>query len=163
MITGTILTILGVFVIANILNMSDKLNNRHTISFKETLDLTNLPIITFVNNDVKLNFLLDTGSDMNHINDSCLKDLKYEEAEGVLNVEGFEGNKSVHSLCNIDITYKDKVFTDTFTRANLDKAFGNIKNATGATIHGILGVKFFLKYKYIIDFESLKVTQQWIK
>ena len=34
------------------------------ISFREAMDLAELPVITFYNGDKKINFLLDTGSNI---------------------------------------------------------------------------------------------------
>ena len=39
---------------------------------------------------------------------------------------------------------------------NMSEAFGFIKKESGVQIHGILGSLFFQKYKYILDFDSLK-------
>ena len=53
------------------------------------------------------------------------------------------------------VTYKSQKFIDRFYISDLDEAFGAIKAETGVQIHGILGSKFFAKYKYILDFDSL--------
>ena len=47
------------------------------MSFKEAMDLVGLPVITFCNSNVKLNFLLATGSDKSYINKSFLSFLEY--------------------------------------------------------------------------------------
>ena len=39
------------------------------ISFRESMDLVQLPIVTFMNNGKKLNFLLDTGASYSSINE----------------------------------------------------------------------------------------------
>ena len=46
----------------------NKVKEQTKISFKEGLDLTELPIVTFNQGDVKLHFLLDTGSNISFIN-----------------------------------------------------------------------------------------------
>ena len=51
--------------------------NRSKISFMESMNLTDLPVITFTNNDTKLNFLLDTGSDSSYINNSILNNIQH--------------------------------------------------------------------------------------
>lgn len=128
---------------------------REDMSFREAMDLVELPIVTFYNGDKKLNFLLDTGSDLSHINKSLLPSLKYREVEESKNFTSIGGTSQSIGCCNMTITYKDKEFTDKFYTSDLDEAFGVIKAETGVQIHGILGSKFFAKYKYILDFDNL--------
>ena len=61
-----------VAVIINGIERYHKKNDTTTISFKEAMDLVELPIITFYNCNTKLNFLLDTGSNNSHINKKML-------------------------------------------------------------------------------------------
>ena len=53
------------------------------------------------------------------------------------------------------IYYKDQKFEEEFSITDLDGAFDIIKKENGVQIHGILGSKFFEKYKYILDFKEL--------
>ena len=41
------------------------------------------------------------------------------------------------------------------TEYNKDEIVSAIKNATGVTIHGVIGNKFMQKYKYILDFDKM--------
>ena len=53
----------AIFVALTITFFEDlKKSNRKKISFKEALDLTELPIVTFIGKGRKLNFLIDTGA-----------------------------------------------------------------------------------------------------
>ena len=60
---------------AFIVNTVEKIRkkNNSKISFKEAMDLAELPVVTFYNGDVKLNFLLDTGSNISYINKSIVE------------------------------------------------------------------------------------------
>ena len=129
--------------------------NRSKISFMESMNLTDLPVITFTNNDTKLNFLLDTGSDSSYINNSILNNIQHTKLKSTTSVTGFEGNEVKCSLCKMQIAYKNKIFDEQFVITDLDKAFSIIKANSGVSIHGILGNKFFKKYKYVIDFKDL--------
>ena len=149
-VVWTILLIISI----NSLYQTNK-KNKSKISFKESMDLTELPVITFVNNNVKLNFLLDTGSNNSFINKSILNMLDYKELNGASNIIGFEGNKIENSICEMKIGYKDYVFDTTFNIADLDASFNVIKQEDGVQLHGILGSLFFQKYKYVLDFQSL--------
>lgn len=151
---------LFVAVVIIVLVAIDKTNghfkkSKSKISFKESMDLTELPVVTFYNNDQKLNFLLDTGSNDSHINRSILPNLKHEMLHYQKNLIGVEGNLSECLFCNMAITYKDQKFEGDFSVTELDDAFNAIKQESGVQIHGILGSKFFQKYRYVLDFSSL--------
>lgn len=159
MIINSILAVLSVIGIGFIINfISDiRKNKNNRISFKEALDLTELPVVTFIGNEKKLNFLIDTGANNSIINESVVNSMK-------LNTETFEGietntaggNIVLNKVVNLEIKYDDRrIYNECFLVANLDEAFSSIKGDTGVTIHGILGNKFFANHKYIIDFDAL--------
>ena len=63
-----------VILIFNIVR--DELKKGKTkISFKESLDLVELPVITFMNNDKKLNLLIDSGSDISYLCNKVISEL----------------------------------------------------------------------------------------
>lgn len=134
-----------------------KRSNRKKISFKEALDLTELPVVTFISKGRKLNFLLDTGANNSILNSSVAESMKLqvEEFEGIeTNTAG--GNINLNTIVNLDIKYDDKrIYNECFLLSNMDEAFNSVKAETGVMIHGILGSNFFTKNKYIIDFDSL--------
>lgn len=125
------------------------------MSFKEAMDLTDLPIVTFKNEDVKLNFLLDTGSNVSQINAPLLVNLKYSMLDAQKDIIGIEGNAVQTNYCRMRISYKDKVFENDFVVHDLSRAFDSVKQSTGVQIHGILGSQFFQKYKYILNYDEL--------
>ena len=135
------------------------------ISFKEGLDLTSFPIITLTNNDTKLNFLLDTGSSVSHIDKSLVPVLKTTVSHYKMNIMGVEGNAVSTNFCNMDVYYKDYVFNSDFATSDLKGAFDSIKTETGVQLHGILGSDFFQRYRYIIDFNELMAypNKKWKK
>ena len=150
-----LLAVIFVAVIFNCIESYRRQKKKETMSFREAMDLVELPIITFYNNDKKLNFLLDTGSDLSYINKSILPSLEYKKIDESRNIISVGGNTQSLGCCDMTVTYKNKKFIDRFYISDLDEAFGVIKAETGVQIHGILGSKFFAKYKYILDFESL--------
>lgn len=134
-----------------------KRSNRKRISFKEAMDLTELPVVTFIGKGRKLNFLIDTGANNSILNESVVNKmkLKCEEFEGVeTNTAG--GNINLNKVTNLTIKFDDKrEYDECFLVSNMDEAFNSVKAETGVMIHGILGSNFFAKNKYIIDFDSL--------
>lgn len=156
-VIGIILAVIILSIIINGVEDYCKQSKGVNMSFKEAMDLVELPVVTFYNGDKKLNFLLDTGSNISQINSSILPLLDYKEIEGKdMNVVGIEGNKAVNTgFCEMTITYKGQEFIGDFCIHDLDDAFAIVKEESGVQIHGILGSLFFQKYKYVFDFESL--------
>lgn len=152
-----ILIILAVVVIVAIISnmVQDYDRNRVEMSFKESMDLTELPVVTFYNRDKKLNFLLDTGANMCVINSKILDSLCYESSEVKGTVHGMEGNTINVDYISMEFTYKSKSYKSIFQVIDMQEAFDKVKQESGVTIHGILGSKFFEEYKYVLDFSEL--------
>ena len=153
-IVGVVILVLVIVFIINTIDDIRKRNNSK-ISFKEAMDLVELPVVTFYNGDTKLNFLLDTGSNVSYINSSIIPLLVHEKTDKEMNTIGIEGNKVSNQFCKMSVTYKNQVFEEEFSIADLDEAFGIVKQESGVQIHGILGSKFFERYKYVLDFKEL--------
>ena len=153
-IIGVVILVLVVAFIANTIDNMRKRNNSK-ISFKEAMDLVELPVVTFYNGDKKLNFLLDTGSNVSYINSSIIPLLVHEKTDKEMNTIGIEGNKVSNQFCKMSVTYKNQVFEEEFSIADLNEAFSVVKQESGVQIHGILGSKFFERYKYVLDFKEL--------
>lgn len=158
MVLKIVVILLAVILLAIIINGAEdycRQKKRENMSFREAMDLVELPVVTFYNKDAKLNFLLDTGSDLSYINKSILLSLEYKEVNESRNIISVGGNSQTLGCCDMTVTYRNQKFIDRFYISDLDEAFGAIKTETGVQIHGILGSKFFTKYKYILDFENL--------
>ena len=157
LISGIVCVVILVLIIVFITNTIDNIRKRNNskISFKEAMDLVELPVVTFYNGDTKLNFLLDTGSNVSYINSSIIPLLVHEKTDKEMNTIGIEGNKVSNQFCKMSVTYKNQVFEEEFSIADLDEAFGVVKQESGVQIHGILGSKFFERYKYVLDFKEL--------
>ena len=157
LILGIVGVVILVLVIVFIINTIDDIRKRNNskISFKEAMDLVELPVVTFYNGDTKLNFLLDTGSNVSYINSSIIPLLVHEKTDKEMNTIGIEGNKVSNQFCKMSVTYKNQVFEEEFSIADLDEAFSVVKQESGVQIHGILGSKFFERYKYVLDFKEL--------
>ena len=137
---------------------------RNKISFRESLDLVDLPIVTFKNNNIKLNFLLDTGSDVSYINKEVLSQLQYETTNILDHFMAASGEVQIVNIVKMSLLYKDKKeYDERFSIADLSKAFNAIKSENGVTIHGILGNSFFLTYGYILDFEEKSFYNRRLK
>ena len=138
-----------------------KIRRRKDImSLKESLDLTEIPIVTFTQENVKYNFLLDTGSDISYINSKIVDNsaIKFEATDyklaGFISAGGL--SSSDIKIINIPFEYRKTSFKESFAVLDLTESFAQIKEENGVTLHGILGNTFFTKYGYILDFKELK-------
>lgn len=159
-IVAFVVVAIGVVVIAKIANfMLDRKRldpKVGKISFRESMDLVELPIVTFHNNGKKLNFLLDTGASYSSINKDALPGLIYTETEETGYGMGIEGIvKEDNGYVLMDIKYRDQSYEENFQVLDLSQAFGVIKQDFGINLHGILSSTFFQKYRYVLDFDEL--------
>lgn len=130
--------------------------HKDAMSFQNSMDLAELPVVTFHQGEKKINFLLDTGSNNCIIDKTFLRQIKYEILNNVeSNLYGMEGNKQTTKTCNITMSYKDKDYKFLYIIQDMSPAFNSIKKETGVTIHGLLGSSFFNTFKYVLDFKEL--------
>lgn len=137
-------------------------NRQYTqMSFRETLELTDLPIITFHHikdgNDIKLNFLLDTGANRSIIDNSMISSCDYEPVGSENSLCGLDGVDRVVYNVDIVLNYSGKPYEEVFQVSDMKAVFDKIKEDKGVTIHGILGNTFFNRYRYVIDFDKYVV------
>ncbi len=153
-VIGILLLVILVAITINAIEDNRKKNDSK-ISFRESMDLTELPVVTFYNGDKKLNFLLDTGSNVSHINSSVIHLLDHTKTDQKTDTIGMEGNKVSNDICKMTVYYRNQRFEEDFIISDLNDAFDIIKQEDGVQIHGILGSKFFEKYRYVLDFSEL--------
>lgn len=128
------------------------------ISFRQAMELLQLPVVSFYIDNKLYNFLLDTGSNDSHINKELIDKniIKYSKDETKSTVIGITGDSVDVNSCIITLKYNNKEFSNLFLINDMSETFKAIKEESGITLHGILGSKFFEKYKYVIDFNSLE-------
>lgn len=129
---------------------------KHNImSFQNSIDLAELPIVTFYQGKKKINFLLDTGSNNCVIDSTFLKTIEYKMLNVKTSIYGLEGNSQISNLCTIKMSYKNKDYEYVYVVQDMSAAFDSIKKETGVTVNGMLGSKFFNEFKYVLDFDEL--------
>ena len=135
------------------------------ISFKETLDLVEVPVITFKipGKDcmVKVNLIVDTGASecFIHTNMMSLFDenkISYYQGDdnemcSSTTVTSTDGN------VYLELNYGDCVFNVPFVMVNLSNTIDYIKETCGVTVSGLLGTTFLKTTKSIVDFEVFKI------
>lgn len=136
---------------------TELLKYKTQISFKESMDLMELPIITLRHKGVKLNFLLDTGSNDSFISNSAFDLLGVEGTDYSTGIAGHEGViELVSKKININLKYKKYKYTaELIVSPTLDESFTALKEHNGIQIHGLLGTRFLEEHQYILDFAEL--------
>lgn len=142
-------------IVAHFVDLSRKKVSCSSMSFRETMDLCELPIVTFINNGKKLNFLLDTGASKSVIHSGALEGLTYRDTNKSGDIYGIDGKRRDASFINMSIGYKGKDYDEEFQSIDMSIPFSNLKADFGVNLHGILSSTFFQKYKYILDFDEL--------
>lgn len=147
--------ILAVFIVAVSVTLVRINKDPRAMSFREAMDLTELPIVTFYVGEKKLNFLLDTGANTSIMDSTSLESVPYEKTNYCRSVTGMEGNSIETPVVIMNLSYRDKIYKEEFQSVDMSAAFGAIKQESGVTVNGILGNAFFTKYKYVLDFKDL--------
>lgn len=156
MVFEAIIILSIIVLVAFIINGVKEYNrDKVEMSFKESMNLVELPVVTFYNGNTKLNFMLDTGSNMCIINSKVIDSLTYKKLNEKGSIYGMEGNPVDIDYISMDFTYNNKAYSSTFQVVDMQEAFDRVKQESGVTIHGILGSKFFEEYKYVLDFKEL--------
>lgn len=135
----------------------NKKNNKSLLAFSFAKGFTspNLPITTFYQEDKELNFVIDTGSDSNVINKEVLQTIKFEKVGHCGTLAGVGGVFEVEA-CNISFQHEEENFTAKFIISNhLQQAFDDIRKAHGIVLHGMLGSKFLMENKIVLDFNNM--------
>lgn len=151
----SIFVLISPFLAFEIMKKKISMFNNNIMSFRESMDLANLPVITFLVGERKMNFLLDTGATISVIDVNSISSSEYINTNQASNVYGIEGNIQTVPLVEIELLYKNKGYKDCFQLMDMSGAFSKMKEETGVTIHGIIGSNFFKKYRYIINFSEL--------
>lgn len=145
--------IITLIIFYNIFYKSKDLYDK--ISFRETMNLAGLPIVTFRQGENKLNFVLDTGAFSSIIDSRILDKLQYTELEGKSVGYGIDGKKHSMNRVGIVLTYKNKNYSDVFRVLDMSKSFDSLKRDYGVTVHGLLSSSFFERYKYVLNYNEL--------
>lgn len=154
-ISGVIILLL-VCILANIVNLVEA-KHRKTISsccFEDNIIDVKLPIIPVKVGNKRMNFLVDSGSEQNHINKNDLKNVKHTMLDKCIEVYGMEGNRTVVPYCALNLAYtKDCKFNDVeFLVTDLSGAFDNMKKDHNIKVHGIIGSQFLRDMGFVIDY-----------
>lgn len=148
-----LLIVLILFLACLAIVVFKKKDSIDSVSFKDSFEKSNLPIITLYNDCYALNFLIDTGSTFSCIDTHTLKYLHYTNTNAsreVVTVNGVNESPVILMTINDSTDCVEELFTV------VDMGNSNSIN-DGITIHGILGSTFCKRANFVIDYNELKV------
>jgi len=154
-----ILLCVGLFVVSYIWSLLESYINkvRTKICFKQSLKDCELAIISLYNGDKKLNFIIDSGSTSNVIDEQSIKGLAYkDECADISKIQtyGVGGTQGTSKVVSMYLTAKNERFYELFYVMDMKDNFAWGSNEFGETIDGILGMDFLTHYNKIIDFDN---------
>lgn len=100
--------------------------------------------------------LIDTGSDASYLDVSVLEEspkilLGFQEE--IIGGTSIKGKGS--AVYQVEFACGDKEFQEEFTENDFGHIFKFIEDSHGIKLCGILGTRFLMKYKCILDFDKL--------
>lgn len=159
LIIKAIVVLAVVYFIAQVINWREEVyykGKKVPIPFKESMDLLSVPVVTFVNGNKKLHFLLDTGGDYSYIDKSVVPTLTIKSKNNdTINIVTGAGKVESEGKVTFTFSYKEHTFEETFVVQDLASHFNSAFGPYGVTVHGVLGSSFFAKHKYEINYEDL--------
>ena len=135
--------------------MSNKLE--FPISFG--LQKTGLPLITTSGKLKNLCFLIDTGATHNVLFAYVYEHFKneFKVLEDKQNIMGIDGEYKETPVIEATFNFEGTDYTSSFSVLNATDAIAQVQEETGVQIHGVLGIEFLIKNKWIIDFETYNI------
>lgn len=129
---------------------------KYKFSFEDTMNKSDLPIVSFTQNNKCFKFLVDSGASISVLNSTSLPNIEYQciESEEKQEVYGIDGNKRSVSLVGIRLFSQNHKFVEIFQVCDIP-ALEHIKKDDGIDVVGILGNSFLKRYSFIIDFAKL--------
>lgn len=145
-----LLIILGVFYWGTRKTHIVRIKTGEVFSFKDAINLTGLPILTFYQGEKKYNFILDTGSNVSYVDvsSSMQKTIKEDEKDIAL----IEGSDQNCPIATVVMSCGDVVYEHDFRIVDYSLAFNTICAQSGVPITGLIGGDFMSKYNYCLDY-----------
>lgn len=124
-------------------------------SFVSDVNLTDMILIKTEIEGLRTVFLLDTGAVISTIDKSLTDQLSYELLESSNILWGISGDLNSSYTMTVPFEFKGHQFSQSMLITELSDISKKIKDSTGITIHGILGIDFLKSNKIILDFDTL--------
>ena len=130
-------------------------------SLNHGLSKTGLPLIAVKIFDHDICLMLDTGSNTNMI-DRKIYDLLEDKLTSVETSTDVLSLNEDSEAITVDIQFRieNYDYKEPFVLTKVTDVSEKYKEKTGTQIHGVLGVHFFMKHGWVLDFEENKVYKK---
>lgn len=154
------MTVTAAFIVTVIMDIRKK--KKTNLTFKDSIHNTGLPIISLKlqipdKTFITYNFIVDTGSTVNVINTSYVKDLYSEDIKLNTELYGIGGNSGEAKKYRLYFINDNNLYSGEFVSKDLSSSLNYIEEITGYTIHGLIGTNFLEEFKYKIDFSKYQL------
>lgn len=133
----------------------------NSIKFCADINKTGVPFINVTEGVFKgLSFLLDTGSDSNILFESACKCIKNSLSltNRQSSIIGIGGGKEIVPIVQANIFFCGMEHHTSFLLLNAPDTVKGMANKIGFTMAGIIGIKFMLANRWVIDLAAQEVT-----
>ena len=145
-----------------IFSSCDRNRNEHTIQFNQSLFLKEktIPVITFKLDNNKINLILDTGSELNIINEDYYKSHseKFILVDSVNNPINTVNGIVLQKTYIVETTLNDSINVR-FNVMDITNMIDNIFYNQQMMTDGLLGIDFFYDNNVVIDFKNKKLSR----
>lgn len=125
-------------------------------NLKDILEKSDIPAISIYIAGKEYTVLIDTGSDMSYLDSLVLKEVPKILIGYQKEIIGGTGIKDTNSaIYQVEFAFGDKEFKEEFIENDFSSVFNTIEEYNKIKLCGILGTKFLMKHKCILDFKNL--------
>lgn len=123
-----------------------------------SLNKLGLPLIVTTSKP-NLCFLIDTGATHNIVFSYVYEEISqyFSALQDTSCLMGIEGSQQEVSQVEASISFDNRESRVTFSVMDANAAILQIQKESGIQIHGILGIPFLTRNKWILDFDTLTV------
>ena len=143
-----------------ILSACDRNRNEHAMQFNQSLFLKEktIPVITFKLDNNKINLILDTGSELNILNEDYYKSHseKFILVDSVNNPINTVNGVVLQKTYIVETTLNDSI-NIRFNVMDITNMIDNIFYNQQIISDGLLGIDFFYDNNVVIDFQNKKI------
>ena len=128
------------------------------IPFDLENDFIVIPI--FLNNQIPLRFIVDTGAENTVILDRTFTDVLDINYQRTFHVRGadMKSDLTAHLAVGVSMRLADRLLARNRTVLVLEENYFNLERITGTNIHGILGADFLTRFVVDFDFRKQVMT-----
>lgn len=136
--------------------MNRATKEKQVFNLTDFLSKAEIPAVPITIDGKEFIIMLDTGSDASYLDTKFSKEIKKKllgYQEEIISGTGIKEKGS--PVYEVEFTCGVKTFTEIFTENDFGHIFDFFERTTGVRLCGILGTRFLMKYKCILDFDKL--------